>query len=104
MQKLIKKRSKKAGLPPGTLVHIGEKKADTPKITVMDYDETHFQEKEIKTIEECFILKDTPTVTWINIDGLHQVEILEKLGECYHFFPGKGRGCFWPYSRTNQNW
>ncbi len=87
MPKLIKKRSEKAGLPPGSLVHIGEKKADTPKITVMDYDEAHFQEKEIKTIEECFLFKDTPTVTWINIDGLHRVEILEKLGECYGFHP-----------------
>jgi magnesium transporter len=87
MSKLIKKRSKKAGLPPGTLVHIGEKKAETPKITVMDYDEAHFQEKEIKTIEECFLFKDKPTVTWINIDGLHQVEILEKLGECYGLHP-----------------
>jgi magnesium transporter len=87
MSKLIKKRSKKAGLPPGTLVHIGEKKTDTPKITVMDYDEAHFQEKEIKTIEECFLFKDKPTVTWINIDGLHQVEILEKLGECYGLHP-----------------
>jgi magnesium transporter len=87
MPKLIKKRSEKAGLPPGTLVHIGEKKAETPKITIMDYDETHFQEKEIKTIEECFLFKDTPTVTWINIDSLHQVEILEKLGECYGFHP-----------------
>ena len=87
MPKLIKKRSEKAGLPPGSLVHIGEKKAETPKITIMDYDETHFQEKEIKTIEECFLFKDTPTVTWINIDSLHQVEILEKLGECYGFHP-----------------
>jgi magnesium transporter len=84
---LIKKRSKKAGLPPGTLVHIGEKKAETPKITVMDYDEAHFQEKEIKAIEECFTFRDAPTVTWINIDGLHQTEILEKLGECYGFHP-----------------
>ncbi len=87
MPKLIKKRSKKAGLPPGTLVHIGEKKAETPKITIMNYDEAHFQEKEIKTIEECFLFKDKPTVTWINIDGLHQVEILEKLGECYGLHP-----------------
>jgi len=87
MPKLIKKRSKKAGLPPGTLVHIGEKKAETPKITIMDYDEAHFQEKEIKTIEECFLFKDKPTVTWINIDGLHEVEILEKLGECYGLHP-----------------
>lgn len=87
MLRLIKKRSKKAGLPPGTLIHIGEKKGETLKITVMDYDEGHFQEKEIRTTEECFAFKDAPTVTWINIDGLHQIEILEKLGECYGFHP-----------------
>jgi magnesium transporter len=87
MPKPIKKRSIKAGLPPGTLVHIGEKKTETLKMTIMDYDEAYFQEKEIKTIEECFLFKDKPTVTWMNIDGLHQVEILEKLGECYGLHP-----------------
>ena len=87
MPRQIKRRSKKSGLPPGTLVHIGEKKAETSKITIMDYDETHSQEKEIKKIEECFIFKDKPTVTWMNVDGLHQVEILEKLGECYGLHP-----------------
>ncbi len=87
MPKLIKKRSKKAGLPPGSLVHIGEKKAGELKVTVIDYDEAQFQEREIKTIEECFVFRGKPTVTWINVDGLHQVEVLEKLGECYGFHP-----------------
>jgi magnesium transporter len=87
MPKLIKKRSKKAGLPPGSLVHIGEKKAGELKVTLIDYDETQFQEREIKTIEECFVFRGKPTVTWINVDGLHQVEVLEKLGECYGFHP-----------------
>ncbi len=87
MPRLIKKRSRKAGLPPGTLIHVGEKKAETLKITVMDYDEAHFQEREIKTIEECFAFKNAPGVTWINIDALHRIEILEKLGECYGFHP-----------------
>jgi magnesium transporter len=87
MPKLIKRRSKKAGLPPGTLVHIGERKAKDLKITLIDYDEVHFQEREIEKIEECFVFRDQPTVTWINVDGLHQVEILEKLGECYGFHP-----------------
>jgi magnesium transporter len=87
MPKLIKQRSKKAGLAPGTLVHIGEKKTQESKITIMDYDDAHFQEKGIKAIEECFLFKDIPTVTWINIDGLHQVEIIEKLGECYGLHP-----------------
>ena len=87
MPKLIKKRSKKAGLPPGSLVHIGEKKAGELKVTLIDYGETQFQEREIKTIEECFVFRGKPTVTWINVDGLHQVEVLEKLGECYGFHP-----------------
>lgn len=84
---MIKKRSEKAGFPPGTLIHIGEKKAEEPKITIIDYDETHFQEKEIKKIEECLPFKDKSTVTWINVDGLHKIEILEKLGECYGLHP-----------------
>jgi magnesium transporter len=87
MPRLIKRTSKKVGLPPGALVHIGEKKAEEVKITIIDYDEARFQEKEAKTIEECFPLKDKPTVTWINVDGIHQVEILEKLGDCLGLHP-----------------
>jgi magnesium transporter len=87
MPKLTKKRSEKAGLPPGSLVHIGERKVEEVTITIIDYDETHFQEKEVKSIDECFVFKDRPTVTWINVEGIHQVDILEKLGECYGFHP-----------------
>jgi len=47
MPKLIKKRSGKSGLPPGTLIHIGEKKNEEPKITIIDYDDSSFQEKEV---------------------------------------------------------
>jgi magnesium transporter len=61
--------------------------ADKPKITIIDYDEQHFQETEVKEAAECFVFKEKPTVTWINIDGLHQVDILEKLGACYGIHP-----------------
>jgi magnesium transporter len=87
MARLIKGRSRKVGQPPGTLVHIGAKKVEEPKIRIIDYDEEHFQEREIKAIEECFLFREQPTVTWINVDGLHKPEILEKLGECYRFHP-----------------
>ena len=46
MSRLIKKASKKVGLPPGTIVHIGEEKTDKARITVIDYDEAAIQEKE----------------------------------------------------------
>jgi magnesium transporter len=87
MVKFIKKRGKKIGLPPGTPVFVGEKKIEKAKITIIDYDEKQFQEKEAKTVEECFPFKDTPTVTWINVDGVHQVDIIEKIGKHFKLHP-----------------
>ena len=49
MAKLIKKRSKKAGLPPGTLVHIGEKLTEKTRVAVVEYDGQGFQEKDLET-------------------------------------------------------
>jgi len=80
MFRTIKRTSKKIGLPPGTLVHIGEQKIETTKIEIIDYDDTHFQEQEVPTIEACFPFKDLPTVTWVNIDGLHEIQNIEKIG------------------------
>ncbi len=77
----------KTGLPPGTLVYTGQKKMDSVKITVLDYDEQKFREKQVTKIEDCFEFKATPTVTWINIDGLHDVEIIEKIGRDYDLHP-----------------
>ena len=87
MPKLIKKRSKKAGLPPGTLVHIGNKRVEKVKISIIDYDEKQFQEKEIKAIKECFSYKDTPTMTWINIDGVHEIKVIEEIGKHFNLHP-----------------
>ncbi|GJQ58965.1 MAG: magnesium and cobalt transport protein CorA [Candidatus Scalindua sp. AMX11] len=81
------KRTKKIGLPPGTLIHVGEKRVEKARITIIDYDQTHFQEKEVKSVEECFPFKDKPTVTWINIDGIHQIDIIEKIGKHFNLHP-----------------
>lgn len=82
-----KRHSKKAGLPPGTLVHIGEKKAEKIRITYLDYNEQNFQEKQVSAIEECFPFRETQTITWINIDGIHDVDIIEKIGRHFGLHP-----------------
>jgi magnesium transporter len=87
MPRFIKRVSKKIGLSPGTLVHIGKKKIEKVRIRLIDYDETELQEKEPKTIEECFPFKDLPTVTWVNIDGLHDVKVMEKVGKHFGLHP-----------------
>jgi len=85
--KFIKKISKTIGQAPGTLVHVGKKKIEKARIRIIDYDESQLNEKEAKTIEECFPFKEKPTVTWINIDGLHQVDIIEKIGKHFEVHP-----------------
>ena len=79
--------SKQAGLPPGTLPVTGGP-ADVPvPITVIDYDATHFQEKTVSQISECFPFRDTETVTWINVDGLGNQKIIGDLGKCFTIHP-----------------
>ena len=85
--KPVRRHMKKGGLPPGTLIHVGEKKVEVVRVTYLDYDEKNFEEKQVAKIEECFSFKATATVTWINIDGLHDVEVIEKLGQQFELHP-----------------
>jgi magnesium transporter len=87
MPRFIKKTSKKAGLSPGTLVYIGEKKAETTKFALINYDREQLQEKELAAIDESFPYKDTPPVTWININGLREINVIEKIGHHFDIHP-----------------
>ena len=81
------KRSRKTGLPPGALFHLGEKKAEKVKITLTFFDNDRYEEKDITSIEESFPYRDGTGVLWINIDGLHDIDILEKLGASFAIHP-----------------
>ena len=83
MSRFIKKVSKTIGLAPGSLVYVGEKNLEKPRISIIDYDQENFQEKEVKNAEECFPFKESPTITWINIDSLHDTDIISRIGK--HF-------------------
>ena len=72
--------SEKAGLPPGSPVHVGEKMAERVRITLLDYDANNYEFTEEDAPEACFPYKDKTSVTWINIDGLHEVSIIEQIG------------------------
>jgi magnesium transporter len=87
MQKLLKKRSKKAGQPPGTLIHIGDEIAKDAALSFIDYRDEQFLEKKTAAIEECLTFKNSDSVTWINVEGVNRPEILEKLGQYYGIHP-----------------
>ncbi len=83
MVERVKKRSIKAGMSPGTLVHIGAKKVGESRIRILDYDEQGVREKDKALLDECVPFRDTATVTWIDIEGLHDIAMLDQLGQCY---------------------
>ncbi len=87
MTNTLRKRSQKTGLPPGALIHVGEQKSERTRITLLDYDEQRVVEKELPVVDECLRFKERSSVTWINVSGLHQVELLERLNDCFGLHP-----------------
>ena len=83
MVRLSKRISKKAGLPPGTPVHVGEKKTDKVRISVINYDKENYEMREMQAVEECIVYKGKPSITWVNVCGLHEVDVIEKLCGCF---------------------
>lgn len=74
-------------MSPGTMVHVGEQKVDIATISIIDYDLENIYSQELSTVEEAFPFKDSPTITWLNVTGLHDVKLLEKLGKRYQIHP-----------------
>ncbi len=82
-----KGRSKKTGLPPGTLIHVGIARTEKARVSVIDYDTERLLEKELVDVTECIDLRDRPTVTWVNVDGIHDTALLQKIGDCFGLHP-----------------
>ncbi len=87
MTRTQKYRKKKPGLSPGSLVLVGEQKVDTVKITLFDYDQEHIEEKIVSNVEDCFSYRNNNRNTWINVDGLHDTEVIRKLGDLFSIHP-----------------
>lgn len=87
MPKNTHRRSVKTGLPPGSLIHIGEKHAEKAKITLCRYGESLFEENEISDLKGVRPPREEETVTWLQIDGLHDVQLLEQMGVVFGLHP-----------------
>ncbi|MDH3514079.1 MAG: magnesium/cobalt transporter CorA [Gammaproteobacteria bacterium] len=87
MVRHVKKRSHKAGLPPGTPVHIGERKSETTRVTLMHFDVDRVTERDISTPEEIRALREGPGYNWFIITGLHEVEKLTAIGSAFDLHP-----------------
>lgn len=74
----------KAGAPPGTVVYSGKDTSEKVRITLIEYNETQFIEKNFYDFSECLESVDPNMVKWINVDGIHKVELIEAIGKHYN--------------------
>jgi magnesium transporter len=81
------KRYPAPGTAPGTLRALDHPRTDTVRMTVIDYGPDHFEEKTVERVEDLVPYRDTPTVTWINIEGLNDIPLLEALGKHFGIHP-----------------
>jgi magnesium transporter len=76
-------RRAKLGKSPGTLMHLGERKNRPVEIHIMDYNEKSINEYKIDKVSDLRSFIKPDTVTWINIDGIHDAEKIREIGEIF---------------------
>jgi magnesium transporter len=83
----MSEKTKHIGAPPGTIFYTGEDRSERIKITLIEYNEMDYHEKEYDDLSDC-LLDVKPNMTkWINIDGIHNTQVIEKIGQLYNIHP-----------------
>ncbi|MBW4555127.1 MAG: magnesium/cobalt transporter CorA [Trichormus sp. ATA11-4-KO1] len=88
--KAVKKFYKKEfyhqpGNLPGTI--IVDENAEAPIIFLFDYNPNNFIRKQIETPEECSTYLDQESVSWVDVQGLGNQDILQRLGKVFDLHP-----------------
>ncbi|MGB0128935.1 MAG: magnesium/cobalt transporter CorA [Rhodocyclaceae bacterium] len=78
---------RKTGLPPGSLVHIGEIKTARPEISLIEFDAEELLESKFQSIAESRQYQPTKSTLWLNVHGLHEPEVLSEIGRRFHLHP-----------------
>src|SRR5665811_1105852 len=82
-----KKRSVKSGLPPGSMVHIGEESDRLVQISVISYSPDGIEEHHFEQIDQYLENPCDGAVVWVDVEGVHDVELIRALGEKYASHP-----------------
>jgi magnesium transporter len=83
MARFLKDRKKSSGKIPGSLIHLGTKKIDQPLIRFTNFTTEKVIEFEPEKLEDCLPYISKGTVSWISLYGLHDEQLIQKLGKLF---------------------
>ncbi|NLJ10186.1 MAG: magnesium/cobalt transporter CorA [Treponema sp.] len=71
------------GLPPGSLVYVGDQKPTETSLSIIGYDPIGSWTKTAATVEELLSYRNDAGITWINVNGLDDTDSISKLAKTY---------------------
>lgn len=83
----IKQRKNEQHAQTENLTYVGEVGKHGTKITIIDYNEAHYHEKITEKAQDCFDYIERESVTWINVDGVHDLQLIKNLGMYFRLHP-----------------
>lgn len=83
MARFLKSRKSSHGTSPGSLIFIGNKKMDKSEIHLTVYNQETLVEKQIDDLNEVPDVVPENTVLWLNIYGLQDTNLIEKIGDLF---------------------
>ncbi len=87
MNTTMKRKSVKTGLPPGSLIHIGDRKNETVQISLLSYNEDGFKEISVDINDMSALVPTKSEIHWISVEGIHNVDVIKNLGDVFGFHP-----------------
>jgi len=87
MARFLKSRIKAKGAAPGSLIFLGKQKMESTRIRLLKYSEANMSNTEYNTIDRAFKAIDTTCVNWLNIDGIHNIDVIQKIGKHFNISP-----------------
>ena len=87
MTRYVRKRSGKLGQAPGTVIFTGTRRIETTALTLIRYDESSMDESSGTTLSDVAGGLDLPGFKWLNVDGLHDADLISAIGERYGLHP-----------------
>jgi len=87
MLRELSNRVKKAGQPPGTPFYTGKENLTPPQISGIFYSKHDFHETTGSQLADCLPKQTEAGLTWLNINGLHDITLIEEIAKQYNLHP-----------------
>ncbi|WP_347550603.1 magnesium/cobalt transporter CorA [Pseudalkalibacillus hwajinpoensis] len=85
--KLRRNRTQKKGMPPGSLVYIGEEKTEEVTVSAIEFDDQDINEYNNISLDKLKSVIDSYKITWVNVNGVHNVQIVDEISKMIGLHP-----------------